>query len=132
MELLFTGNLEKTMKAVNKLKLIVVNDFSPTPGPRYIHEGNFSGEVFRNLCLEPKLKEAIDKKSTLFINLDGTAGYGTSFLEESFGGLIRENGYTEKEILNHIQIKSEEEEYLIEDINEYIKEAQNEKDKENM
>lgn len=117
------------MKAVNELKLIVVTDFSPTPGPRYKHEGNFSGEIFRNSCLEPKLKEAIDKNSTLFIDLDGTAGYGTSFVEESFGGLIRENGYSEQIILKHIHIKSEEEEYLIEDINEYLKDAQNEKDK---
>ena len=117
------------MKAVNNLKLIVVNDFSSTPGPRYEHEGNFSGEIFRNSYLEPKLKEAIDKETKLFIDLDGTAGYGTSFLEESFGGLIRENGYTKQDILEHIELKSEEEEYLIDDIKEYLKEAQNEKNK---
>jgi len=117
------------MKAVNELKLIVITDFSTTPGPRYEHEGNFSGEIFRNVCLAPKLKEAIDKNFTLFIDLDGTAGYGTSFLEESFGGLIRENGYIEQDILHNISLKSEEEEYLIEDINEYLKDAQNEKDK---
>ena len=114
------------MKVVNRLSLAVETDFSPNPGPRYKDEGDFSGEIFRYSVLEPKLKQAIDENTQLFIDLDGTAGYGTSFLEEAFGGLIRVNGYEYQTILDHIDLKSEEEEYLIEDIEEYLKDAQGE------
>jgi len=63
----------------------------------------------------------LDEKQSLTIDLDGTLGYGTSFLEEVFGGLARE--FTIDEVLNHIKILSNEEEYLIDDIMEYIKDA---------
>ncbi len=115
------------MKAVNKLSLVVATEFTSTPGPRYKIEGDFSGEIFRQSVLEPKLKQAINENAILLINLDGTAGYGTSFLEEAFGGLIRENEYDYQTIIKHIEFKSEEEEYLIEDIHAYLKDAQNEK-----
>ncbi|HRB97972.1 MAG TPA: STAS-like domain-containing protein [Nitrosomonas sp.] len=111
------------MTVINKLILVVSTDFSPTPGPRKKIEGKFSGEVFRESCLEPKLKEAIEKEVKLFIDLDGTAGFGTSFLEEAFGGLIRVNKYSYEKIINHIELKSEEENYLIDDIMWYLKDA---------
>lgn len=113
------------MEITNKIILVVLTDFSPTPGPRKIVEGKFSGEEFRQSYLEPKLKEAIEKQTKLFIDLDGTAGYGTSFLEESFGGLIRVNKYSYEEILSHIELKSEEESYLIDDIMWYLEDARN-------
>lgn len=113
------------MTVIDKLTLTVSTDFSSTPGPRYKHEGKFSGEVFRRDFLEPKLKEAIEKQIKLFIDLDGTAGYGTSFLEEAFGGLIRVNKYSYEEIRNHIELKSDEEDYLVDDIMGYLKDAAN-------
>lgn len=115
------------MITANRIKLVVREDFSATPGPRAEDEGFFSGEVFREKVLEPKLKLALSQKEKLFIDLDGTAGYGTSFLEEAFGGLIRINKYKHEEILNTIEIKSEEESYLIEDIYNYLEDAKNEK-----
>jgi hypothetical protein len=30
--------------------------------------------------------------------LDGTLGYGSSFLEEAFGGLVRERGYKPEQL----------------------------------
>ncbi len=113
------------MTVINELTLVVSTNFSPTPGPRKILEGKFSGEEFRESCLEPKLKEAIEKNTKLLIDLDGTAGFGTSFLEEAFGGLIRINKYSYEEILNHIELKSVEEDYLIDDIKWYLKDAAN-------
>lgn len=66
--------------------IIYIKDFSIFPGPRYKNLGAASGEEFRENVLLPKLKERDD----WIINLDGVAGYGSSFLEESFGGCIRE------------------------------------------
>lgn len=61
-------------------------DFSRIPGARFPAEGDYSGQEFRQNILAPKLKEAIDSNQRLKVILDGTAGLGTSFLEESFWG----------------------------------------------
>ena len=107
--------------------LKVSTDFSDIPGPRYIREGLYSGEDFRDRLLFPRLHECIERGDTLQIDLDGTQGYGTSFLEEAFGGLIRVNHLSLSLILEHIIIVSEEEPYLKDDIEEYMKDAENEK-----
>jgi hypothetical protein len=108
------------------LQLNILRDFTLTPGPRFRHEGPFSGEQFREEVLVPKFKEALQAKTTLHVDLDGTAGYGTSFLEESFGGLARI--YSPDLVLKHIELKSEEDAYLAEDVIAYIEEA-NDNDK---
>lgn len=105
------------------MKIKISTDFATAPGPRYRAEGDHSGEEFRIDFLLPRLQDAIKAHETLLVDLDGTAGYGTSFLEEAFGGLIRENSFTLSQLEKHITIKSEEEPYLIEDIREYLKEA---------
>lgn len=104
------------------IKIIIAEDFTKIPGARYSSEGDFSGEEFRNKILYPKYLEAKKKKEKLVVILDGCYGYATSFLEESFGGLVRET--KEKGILNNIQIVSDEDESLIELINRYVKDAE--------
>jgi hypothetical protein len=71
----------------------------------------------------PLVREAISNKVKLVIDLDGTAGYATSFLEEAFGGLVRREGVNATELERVLQFKSDEEDYLIEDVWSYIKEA---------
>jgi hypothetical protein len=107
---------------MSNIEFIIKTEFSYAPGPRYSTEGNWSGENLRKLLL-PKIKEAIKNNGELKINLDGTAGYGTSFLEEVFGGLIREDGLEFDQINKHVEFISKEEPYLIEDINEYMTDA---------
>lgn len=104
-------------------KLSVRDDFSFTPGSRYVGEGEFSGEEFRRNHLKPAIELAIRDNFKLLIELDGTAGYGTSFLEEAFGGLIREDRIGYEAINTHIELVSLEEPYLIEDINQYLSDA---------
>jgi hypothetical protein len=111
------------------IRINIAKDFSAAPGPRYIREGDFSGELFRNTILLPKMKIAIEKGLDIIVDLDGTAGYGTSFLEESFGGLIREEYLDYNQIKKVLKIKSDEELYLIDDIDHYLEEANNEKSK---
>ena len=100
------------------INIIVRKEFTDAPGPRYIYQGEYSGELFRNEYLIPKMKEALEKKAKLFIDLDGTFGYPTSFLEESFGGLAEI--YDKKVILDTIIFKSDDELGLIDEIKEYI------------
>lgn len=108
---------------MDNVRLLVCKDFSTAPGPRYRIEGLHSGQEFREEVLLPKLEEAILSNRRLTVDLDGTAGYGTSFLEEAFGGLIRENGYKLNELLQVLEFKSIEEDYLIDDIKEYLSDA---------
>lgn len=127
MEHLFIGNLTlKTPIAMDNLTLIIAKEYTKTPGPRNEREGSFSGEVFRKDILSPKLNSAIGMNKALLVDLDGTAGYGTSFLEEAFGGLIRNEGLTLQQVKKYLVLKSEEEPYLIEDINNYLVDASNE------
>ena len=103
---------------------IRVCDFSKTPGSRYRDEGKkaHSGQEFREDILEPNFNIAIENNRKLFVDLDGTIGYGTSWLEEVFGGLAR--AYGKQKVLNLLEFKSEEEDYLIDDIKQYIKDAE--------
>ena len=66
------------------MKIKIASAFTTAPGPRNISEGKFSGEQFRKDFLLPKVREACEQKCFLTVDLDGTSGYGTSFLEESF------------------------------------------------
>lgn len=104
-----------------EFKIKIAEVFSISPGSRHPDEGDFSGQEFRENILIPMFSQALGAKQTLTIDLDGTLGYGTSFLEEVFGGLARE--FTIAEVLTHIKIISNEEDYLIDDIKEYIKDA---------
>lgn len=101
----------------------IAKDFSRCPGARYPEEGNYSGKEFREQLLSPKLTEAIETGARLVIILDGSAGYATSFIEEVFGGLIRENKYTLEEILGTLNIISEEDPSYIEDAKIYMRNA---------
>lgn len=66
-----------------------VADYASSPGGRFMSDGDFSGEWFREQILVPALLAAKDKSEKLEVELDGTSGYGSSFLEEAFGGLVR-------------------------------------------
>jgi hypothetical protein len=115
------------MKAAKMLKLNIAKDFSTTPGSRRKTESVFSGEKLRVEVLVPLVTKAKSEDSQIEINLDGTAGYGTSFLEEAFGGLIRENRFDYNDLSKRIHFISTEEEYLITDILQYMKDASDEK-----
>ena len=103
----------------------ISSQFSRTPGPRNRDEGDFSGQQFLEEHLRPLFKEVVESGSVLQIDLDGTAGYATSFLEESFGGLTRESG--EELVRKHLTFRTEDEPYLIEEIDRYIREAKDPK-----
>jgi hypothetical protein len=103
--------------------ILFVKSFSVTPGSRYKEEGKraHSGEEFRESILEPQFELAEKSNAKIILNLDGTIGYGTSWLEEVFGGIARK--YGKDRVLKTIELISNEEPYLIDDIKQYIKDA---------
>ena len=101
--------------------LSIAKSFSETPGPRYTAEGNYSGEKFRSELLEPQYLSAKTNGEQLLVDLDGTDGYATSFLEEAFGGLARQ--FPCDDLLRVLRFKSEDEPFLEDEIRKYIREA---------
>lgn len=81
----------------------IAQTFSKFPGPRYKIHGDYSGQMFREEFLEDELRTAISQGSVLTVVLDDVAGYGSSFLEEAFGGLVR-NGFTKEDLDQHLEI----------------------------
>lgn len=71
----------------------VAHDFSETPIGRYPKDDKFCGANFRDNLLIPKLQNGAHVQ----VRLDEVEGYGSSFLEEAFGGLVRA-GFTESDL----------------------------------
>jgi len=103
----------------------ISTQFSKTPGSRFRYEGKFSGQELREDHIAPLLKEAIEKNTKIVIDLDGVAGYGTSFLEEAFGGLIRIDNLPLQKLSQLLSFISKEQPFLISTINSYLNEAAN-------
>ena len=101
----------------------IATDFSRIPGARYPEEGDYSGQEFRQNVLHPALKKAIEMNVKLIVDLDGTAGLGTSFLEESFGGLIRRDHINYNILKQTLIIISDEDPDYIEEVDNYIEDA---------
>ncbi len=85
-----------------------VADVVPYPGGRHIADGQYSGEWFRETILRHQLKHALDTGSTLNVELDDVPGYGVSFLEEAFGGLLRDGLFSPQQMRSlHIVANNE-------------------------
>jgi hypothetical protein len=84
-------------------QIAIARDFTKYPGPRYKESGPFSGELFRDEMLIPALRDAIRDGGRVVVNLDDVAGYGSSFLEESFGGLLRK-GFRKEDLDRHLTV----------------------------
>ena len=101
----------------------VAKEFTETPGARYKTQGALSGEECSDNILYPKFIESISNNEKLVVNLDGGYGYGSSFLEEAFGGLVRklkeEKNIHYKDV-KEIEIISDDNIVWIDKIKKYI------------
>ena len=71
------------------MKIIsVLENFSEFPGLRHCDISDKSGEEFYHTVLNITFKEAVEADDKLTVNLDKTAGYASSFLDEAFGNLV--------------------------------------------
>lgn len=101
------------------MKTIFVKDFSVFPGPRTKELGENSGEAFRDDILIP----AIRQYEKVCVNLDGVFGYGSSFLEEVFGGLVRVGVNVDSIKFVRDHLVSEDDPSIVVEIKEYINNA---------
>jgi len=103
----------------------IAENFSKTPGPRYIKEGVFSAELLLKDGFRKLYFDALDKGYKITVDLDDTAGYATSFLEGTFGELARESD--PEKVLNHFIFISHKRPWYIDEIKEYINDVKKNK-----
>ncbi len=89
----------------------ILHDFSEYPGLRYNSLSDSSGEDFYHNILNKKFQEAYTNNDKLVVNLDYTAGYASSFLDEAFGNLVYD--FSLDIVKKHIEIISTEEPHWI-------------------
>ena len=93
------GTLAVSTTAV-ATRINIAREYSRFPAGRYRTDGPYSGERFRDEVLVPALRRG----GQVEVELDGTAGYGSSFLEEAFGGLIRKHVLSVTEAADRIRL----------------------------
>lgn len=111
-ETTFGGDVMTTVK--------IAKDFTRFPSGRYKKGGNTSGEAFREKFLEVPLRQG----ERVVVDFDGTIGYGSSFLEEAFGGVVRSLKLPSDFVLNHLEFVSSDP-TITEEVRQYIIDAGN-------
>lgn len=96
----------------------IAKDFTRYPAGRFKKNGDTSGEAFRERFLLP----ALSAGENITVEMDGTIGYGSSFLEEAFGGTVRALNITSQNLLSKLTINSKDA-TLIKEIHQYIEDA---------
>ena len=101
------------MTAIN-----VSTDFTRFPSGRFKKNGSTSGEAFREQFLEKPISEG----QKIVVVLDGTVGYGSSFLEEAFGGLVRKLRVSADRVLSLLDFQASDTS-LVDEIKQYVRDA---------
>ena len=86
--------------------IAIANDFSRYPAGRFREDGKSSGAAFREDHLVPALRAP--DVGIVKVSFDEVAGFGSSFLEEAFGGLVREEGFDKDFLDRHLELVTNE------------------------
>ncbi len=100
----------------------IAEEFSDMPYGRYEVDGPDNGERFRKKFLLP----AINDYDIVHVYMDGAMGYGSSFLDEAFAGLFRNEGIDKATLKKKIKLHCSLN-YVIDSIWQYIDEAKKER-----
>lgn len=112
---------------MREIQYDVAKKYYPRPMGRARKDGLHSGERFREEVLLPFFESLkTDPNQILVLDFNGVSTAGSSYLEESFGGLIRKNGYRKRDLTKHLMIVVDEDlkELITDRIDKYINEAE--------
>ena len=104
------------------MKINLGKEFGRYPAGRYLADGPYNGQKFREEFLIPALK-GVDNE--IEIDLSDARGLKSSFLEEAVGGLVRV-GFTADDIVRRFKFVTRDPS-LVDEIYEYIREQEQEK-----
>lgn len=91
-----------------EVTISIARDFSPFPAGRKRGDGPFTGQKFREDVLRPRL----DRGLHVILDIDGVEGLPSSFLEEVFGGLVRD-GWNLTELKEILELRSSDPELQV-------------------
>lgn len=100
-------------------KINIASEFSVTPAGRYRTDGPHSGEAFRDDVLLP----ALNAYDSVTVDMNGTLGFGSSFLEEAFGGLVRVKKFSAEDLMRKLTLTCDIQQYA-DRAKQYIAEAE--------
>jgi hypothetical protein len=102
----------------------IAKEYSDTPLGRVDDDSEFNGTRFREQYLRP----ALQQEEKVSVVIDGVEGYGSSFLEEAFGGLVRKGHFTADELQRKLVVAFKDKTFKMyhDQIWKYIKEAKRE------
>ena len=95
------------MNTGQTVTLSIAKAFSRWPAGRFASDGPFNGERFRQEVLAPALRKLKPGKR-LKVEFNELEGAGSSFLEEAFGGLVREEGFDKAFLNSHLELSATE------------------------
>ena len=85
--------------------MISLADFSKYPSGRDDRDGSYNGERYRKEVLVPQLKQAEENgNQVVCVSLNGVLSFGSSFLEEAFGGLVRKENFSKEKLKEILRI----------------------------
>ena len=107
------------MKSLHEVD-IKVGDFSKTPYGRYERDGKYNAASFRDTRLAPAFANPEISRVNVYLDtVEEGYEYGSSFLEEAFGGLVRKCGLSAADVQAKLNIITIHQDYILE-INEYL------------
>ena len=105
--------------------LDIAEVFSRAPVGRLREDSNNSGQRFREEWLRPKIEEAMKQGEKLEVLFGGLKGVSTSFMEEAFGGLVREEGLSYEQLKGILELTTSKRQFrpYIKNAWRYMREA---------
>ncbi|MBR9873580.1 MAG: DUF4325 domain-containing protein [Vibrionaceae bacterium] len=85
-------------------KTIALKDYCKFMYGRFRSDGDYSAEAFRDDVLLPEL----EKHGTVTVDISMDYGLASSCIEEAFGGLVREKGWSADDVLQRVNIVSDD------------------------
>ena len=109
---------------MSDIVISIGKDFSEYPAGRTRRDGENSAQRFREDVLVPALRKAIAGGGRVVVKLDGVFAYSSSFLEEAFGGLARNHGFTSQQLRGSLLVTTDDPLYasVALDANQYLNE----------
>ena len=89
---------------MNKVTISIANNFSAYPAGRYPADGEYNATAFRKEWLLPTLAD----DARVEVTFDDVVGLASSFLDEAFGGLIRNEGMSKEFLDSHLRLTTTE------------------------
>ena len=105
---------------MNRKTIKLIEDFNSDPFGRCAEDGDGNAQAFRKRHLIPALQEY----DHVVVNLSGYNYYGSSFLEETFGGLVR-HGFSPETLRKKLEIVHTDLPSIVDESHHYIERAAN-------